>query len=87
MTGDDNLDGKRKRGKRSDGENGDYDEDEEQEEQEEQEENEIIDVNREDDQDVDVPPEKRRASLASVIQKTAPIPPYSSMFIFSPTSE
>lgn len=83
------VDGKGKR-RRKDGElEEEYDE-EELEEQIEQE-NEIIDVNRDEeemleDQDVDVPDAKRRTSLDE-LTKTAPIPPYSSMFIFSPTSK
>lgn len=86
MISEENVDGKRKRRKRREGD--EYDEDEEDEEQDEPE-NEIIDVNREEDaEDADEGHAiKRRASAASVIQKTAPIPPYSSMFIFSPTSK
>lgn len=84
------VDGKSKP-QRKDGElEEEYDDDEELEEQIEQE-DEIIDVNRDEeemleDQDVDQPDAKRRTSLDE-LTKTAPIPPYSSMFIFSPTSK
>lgn len=65
-------------------------EDEEEKEEQDEPENELIDVNRDEeelDPDIDQPNAKRRISISSVITKTAPIPPYSSMFIFSPTSK
>lgn len=81
---DESGDAKGKRRKK-DGEEEEYDE-EEPEEHIEQE-DELIDVNRdEEEMDPEQVDEKRRASLEE-LTKTAPIPPYSSMFIFSPTSK
>lgn len=85
---DESGDAKGKRRKKD----GDLDEEYDEEEPEEQvdQENELIDVNRDEEEmedvDVDQVDAKRRASLEE-LTKTAPIPPYSSMFIFSPNSK
>lgn len=81
--------GVKRRRRKKDGEELDYEEYDEEEEQDEPE-NEIIDINRDeelDENDIDQPGAKRRISISSQVTQTVPIPPYSSMFIFSPTSK